>query len=62
MQRVTTEKQHKMASVEKHVLRINSAPIGEEQREEYHAGFVSWAVPKTSIATPAESRKGGVVN
>ena len=41
------------------VLRINSAPIGEEPREEYHAGFVSWAVTKTSIATPAESRKGG---
>ena len=30
--------------------RINSVPIGEEPREEYHAGFVSWAVTKTSIA------------
>ena len=39
--------------------RINSAPIGEEPREKYHAGFVSWVVTKTSIAMPAESRKGG---
>ena len=55
-------KQHKMVSSEKHLLRINSAPIEEEPREEHHAGFVSWVVTKTSIAMPAESRKGGVVN
>ena len=60
VQRVTTE-QHKMASSEKHLPRIDSAPIGEEPRKEYHAGFVSWAVTKTSIAMPAESRKEGVV-
>ena len=59
---VTTEKQHKMASSEKHLLRNSSAPIGEESREEYHAGFVSWAGIKTSIAMPAENRKGGIVN
>ena len=41
---------------------VNSEPIGEEPMEEYHAGFVSSAVTKTSIAMPAESRKGGVVN
>ena len=41
---------------------INSAPIGEEPGEEYHASYVSWAVTKTNIAMPAESRKGGVVN
>ena len=39
--------------------RINSVLIGEEPREEYHAGFVSWAVTKTSVAMPAERRKGG---
>ena len=59
VQRVTTEKQHKMASSAKHLLRINSSPIGEEPREEYHAGFVSWAVTETSTAVPAENRKGG---
>ena len=47
---------------EKHLLHINRAPIGEELKEEYHADFVSWTVTKTSIAMPAESRKGGVVN
>ena len=62
MQRVTTERQRKMASSEKRLLHINSAPIGEELREEYHAGFVSWAVAKESMAMPAESRKGGVMN
>ena len=62
VQRVTTEKEHKMASSEKHLLGTNSAPIGEEPREEYHAGFVLWAVTKSSIAMPAENRKGGVVN
>ena len=62
MQRVTTEKQRKMASSEKHLIHINSAPIGEEPREEYPAGIVSRAVTKTSIAMPAESRKEGVVN
>ena len=59
MQHVTTEKQHKMASSEKHLLRINSAPIGEKPREKYHAVFVSWAVAKTSIAMAAEGRNGG---
>ena len=59
MQRVTTEKEREMASSEKHLLRINSAPIGDEPREEYHAGFVSWTVTKTSIAMPAENRKRG---
>ena len=39
--------------------RINGVPAGEEPRDEYHAGVVSWAVNKTSIATPAESRKKG---
>ena len=39
--------------------RINGVPAGEEPRDEYHAGVVSWAVTKTSIATPAESRNGG---
>ena len=48
-----------MASSEKHLLRISGAPIGEEPREEYHTGFVSGAVTKTSIAMPAESRKRG---
>ena len=62
MQRVTTEKQRKMASSEKHLIHINSAPIGAEPMEEHHAGIVSRAVTKTSIAMPAESRKGGVVN
>ena len=42
--------------------RINGVPTGEEPRDEYHTGFVSWTVPKTSIAMPAGSRKGGVVN
>ena len=59
LQRLTTEEERKMASSETHLLHVNSAPIGEEPREEYHAGFVSWAVTKTSIAMPAESRKGG---
>ena len=59
MQRVTTEKQHKMASSENHLLHINSTPVGEELREEYHAGFVSWAVTKTSKAMAVEIRKGG---
>ena len=58
-QRVTTENEHKMASSRKHLRHFNSAPIGEEPREEYHAGFVSWAVTKTSVAMPAERRKGG---
>ena len=40
---------------------INSAPIGEEPTEKYHAGFVSWALTKTSIAMPVGSRKGGVM-
>ena len=61
MQRVTTEKQLQMVSYEKHLLRITSAPIGEQPREEYQAGYVSWAVTKTCIAMPAESRKGGVL-
>ena len=39
--------------------RINGVPTGEEPRDEYHAGFVSWAATKTSIAMPAESRKRG---
>ena len=46
--------------------RINAVPTGEEPREEYHAGIVSRAVTKTSIAMPAESRtkkkKGWFVN
>ena len=37
--------------------RINGVPTGEEPRDEYPAGFVSWAVTKTSIAMPVESRK-----
>ena len=41
---------------------INGVPTGEEPREEYHAGIVSRAVTKTSIAMSAESRKRGVVN
>ena len=36
---------------------INGVPIGEEPRDEYHARGVSWAVTKTNIAMPAESRK-----
>ena len=59
MQRVTTKKEHKTSPSKKRLLPSNSAPIGEELREEYHAGFVSWAVTKTSIAMPAESRKRG---
>ena len=43
-------------------MHLTSAPIGEEPKEEYLAGIVSWAVTKTSIAMPAGSRKGGVVN
>ena len=39
--------------------RISGVPAGEEPRDEYHAAFVSWAVTKTSIAMPAESRKRG---
>ena len=62
MQRVTTKKQRKMASSEKNLLHINSAPIGEEPREEYHAGIVSRAVTKTSMTMPAERRQGVVVN
>ena len=42
--------------------RINGVPAGDEPRDKYHAGFVSWTVTKTSIVMPAESRKGGVVN
>ena len=38
--------------------RIN-VPTGEEPRDEQHAGFVSWAVTKTSIVMPAESKKRG---
>ena len=56
VQRVPTEK-----TTQNGVLHINSAPIGDEPREEYHAGIVSRAVTKTSIAMPAESRKGGVI-
>ena len=37
--------------------RINGVPTGEEPRDEYHAGVVSWAVTKTNIAMPVESRK-----
>ena len=37
--------------------RINAVPTGEEPRAEYHAGIVSRAVNKTSIARPAESKK-----
>ena len=40
--------------------RINGVPTGEEPRDEYHTGVVSWAVTKTNIAMPAESRKRGV--
>ena len=54
-----SRKRHKMAYSVKILLSLNSAPIGEEPREEYHASFVSWAVTKTSIAMPAESRNGG---
>ena len=39
--------------------RINGVPAGEKPRDEYHAGFVSWAVTKTSTAMPAERRKRG---
>ena len=39
--------------------RIKGVPTGEEPRDEYHAGFVSWAVTKTNIAMPAERRKRG---
>ena len=44
--------------------RINGVPTGEEPRDEYHVGFVSWSVTRTSIAMPAESRekKEGFVN
>ena len=54
-------KQHKMSSSERHILDINSAPIGDEPREEYHAGFVSWAVTRTSLATICrrKAEKGG---
>ena len=52
-----TKKQSKIASPKKHPLHLTSAPIGEEPKEEYHVDIVSWAVTKTSIATPAESRK-----
>ena len=53
----TKKKQRKIASPKKHPLHLNSAPIGEEPKEEYHADIVSRAVTKTSIATPAESKK-----
>ena len=39
--------------------RINGVPTGEAPRDEYHAGFVSWAVAKMSIAMPAECRERG---
>ena len=39
--------------------RVNGVPTGEEPRDEYHTGVVSWAVTKTNIAMPAESRKRG---
>ena len=39
--------------------RINGVPTGEEPRDKYLAGFVLWAVTKTSIAMPAEIRKEG---
>ena len=43
--------------------RINGVPTGEKPRDEYHAGFVSWAVTRTSMVMPTEkSEKGGVVN
>ena len=55
VQRVTTEKQRKMAYSWKHLVRVNGALIGEEPREHYHAGFASWAATKTIIAMPSES-------
>ena len=56
VQRVPTEK-----TTQNGVLHINSAPIGDEPREEYHAGFVSWAVTRTSLATICrrKAEKGG---
>ena len=62
MQLGATEKQHKMASSEKDLLVSLVHQSGEEPMEEYHAGYVSSAVRKTSIAMPVASRKGGVVN
>ena len=59
MQRATTGKERKMASSEKHILRVNSEPIGEAPREEYYAGYVSWASTKTSITMLAETEKEG---
>ena len=62
-QPVTTEQKTTQNSVLREApTRINSVLTGEEPREEYHAGIVSRAVTKTSIAMPAESRKRGVVN
>ena len=59
MKLVTSKKQRKEATFEKHLLHINSAPIGEEPREEYYASIVSWAVTEKSIAMQAERRKSG---
>ena len=62
-QPVTTEQKTTQNSVLREApTRINSVLTGEEPREEYHAGIVSRAVTKTSIAMPAESRKRRVVN
>ena len=59
-------KQRKIASSELAPTRINSAPIGEEPREQYQAGIASRAVTKTSIAMPAEKSyykwASGVIN
>ena len=50
-------KQRKKGSSELAPTRINGVPTGEEPRDEYHAGVVSWAVAKTNIAMRAENRK-----
>ena len=59
VQRVTTEKQRNMVSSEKHLLHINSAPIGEEPREEYHVGIVSRAVTKEYSYASGKQKRGG---
>ena len=59
VQLMTTETQRKMASSEKPLLHINSAPIGEEPREEYRANTVSRAVTKTYNYAGEKQTRGG---
>ena len=57
-QRVTTEKQQKMASSEKHLLRINRAPIGEEPREATLVSFRGLLLKRVELCR-RRAEKGG---